>query len=197
MTITNVNLETLAKLTARINTEVTHAIALQSVWVRCADKPDVPHALSNEFAFPIIRDSVQIELLMTLARLYEVRSRQKKTATIYNAIQLLNKEHGSLDSNARSYAEQANDKYDQLVKTEIPKRILDLRDKALAHNDKCGPSEQALYGDETKLLEHTETIACLLHQAVTGNHPQHYRQEWIRFAESFWTRAMHGDGNSR
>ena len=146
--------------TARINEEVIHAIALHSVWSRCID-------LRHEFAVPLLlRNSVQIELLITLCRLYD---RPKNNFTIPGSLDLLNKSIDCLNLNSRDYAEHAKQLFEELNKTNVLTCVRDLRDRVLAHNDRRPLKYEVQYGDETTLLEQTVRIAGLLHQAVTGN----------------------------
>lgn len=189
------HLEDIAVLTSRINAEVIRAIALQALWARCANEADVLYVLGDESAFRLLRDSLQIDLLMTLMRLYD-RPKQAN-ASIPHVIQKVSEPItiSCLDLNAKTYAEQAKEKYQEVEKTGILKRIRALRDRVLAHNDTRKLDDLARYGDETKLLENTEAIAGLLHRTVTGSQPQFdfNRQCSVLSAKSFWSRAMQGD----
>ena len=173
------SLNPLDRLTARINAEVIHAIALHSVWSTCID-------LRHEFAVPLLlRNSVQIELLITLCRLYD---KPQNNFTIPGVLGLLDKPTERHKLYSHDCAESARKSFGDLEKIDVLTRVRDLRDRVLAHNDRRPLKYLVQHGDETALLEHTILIAGLLHQAVTGNQPQFSEDgiTWIEMANDFW-----------
>jgi AbiU2 len=178
------------RLTARINGEVIRAFALQAMWVRCANRSDVLHVLQEELGFPIVRDSLLIDLSMTLCRLHE--HGREDSATIPIVISLFEDPDVRKRMTDQGSADAAIAKYAELQRSGVIRRIRVLRDRVPAHNDMRKTELTAAYGDETVLLEESAWIAERLHRAVAGSQPQFtlYRKTWKLAADSFWNRTV-------
>lgn len=67
-------IEKLKRMSEAVLFDVKSAITLQAIWKRCADKKDILDAMSGVpegLAFGPIRDSLLVDLVLTLMRLYD------------------------------------------------------------------------------------------------------------------------------
>jgi hypothetical protein len=67
-------LEKARRILTMVVADVEHAIKLQAMWARCADKPDVLGAFNHTrdaWGFNIARDAIHMSLMVTLGRIYD------------------------------------------------------------------------------------------------------------------------------
>jgi hypothetical protein len=177
------------RFAARINEEIIYAIALHRMGAGCASRPDMPDSGRGEPWFPLVRNTLHIDLLMTLCRLHEHGHEDNATIPVVCAMieaPELRKLLGDVDA-----ANGAMQRFAELQLSGVVKRIRTLRDRVLAHNDMRQVEQIATSGDETKLLEESAWIAEHLHLAVAGSKPQFdlYRKTWEAAAADFWSRV--------
>jgi hypothetical protein len=182
-------LDKAGRLTARIVAEVNRAIALHAVWARCTGQPEVVAELAGEPAFALVRDALLIDLTMALCRLYEAG--QDASATFHRLFRTLDDPTVGALLRCPDDHGAAVERYRSLQASGAIKRVRDLRDRVLAHNDTRGISRGPLAGDAASLVNASVDIAGLAHRAVTGSEPQFAlcRETWASFADRFWARA--------
>jgi hypothetical protein len=175
----------------KLNEQAVRAIALRAMWARCADKEDVLYAMRPDHLTPgfrIVRDSLHIDLILTLMRLHE-RAPQEP-ASIPAVVEILsdpNIQRALGEVGRRDAARECLELFDELPR-DVLRRLRQLRDRVLAHNDRRGLEMEPTVGDETLLLNKSLAIVSAMDLAIRGNgsflsEPQQF---WDALADGFW-----------
>jgi len=180
------------RLTVRVNDEIVRAIALQAMWRRFADQPNLITALRRQLWFPLLRGSLHSDLLMTLCRLHEHGHEDNATIPVVRSLIEAPGVHDLLAD--PSAADHAKRRHNELRRTEAVRRIRVLRDRVLAHNDIRQTERIAANDDELMILEESARIATYLTMAIGGLGVRFslHQRTWELAAERFWSLVVGG-----
>ena len=182
-----------SKLLKAINEEVFRAIALRSLWGRCASDQDVLFAVNDAklIAFNIVRDALHKDLVLTLTKLYDTGENDLSFPRVFGLVadpmvRVLLADAGACEAAGTRHREATNGEHCRSLRL--------FRNKLLAHNDTRGTEQTARYGHEVVLLEDTIWIACRLSIALPSEPPncEPAKAVWEHEANRFWDALIVG-----
>lgn len=186
-------IEQLAAQVARINKEIIYAISRREMWARCFDSASLLFNLRQlelEPALVVVREALLIDLVITLARLYDSsRNEPISFPTIFRRLADPDVEELLKADLKRTHAvEEARRLYNE-KHARFQKGFKILRNTVIAHNDASPLSHDARYGDETAILGTSVEIASFLNLAIR-NQPldiDAFTKFWELMADAFWS----------
>jgi len=185
-----------SKLMEAMNKEVVRAIALRSMWGRCANDKDVLAAVNDAklIAFNIVRDALHKDLVFTLTKLYDTG----KDDLSFPGVLRIVADDPTIRvflADGRAY-EEAEARHRETTEGAHCGSLRRFRNKLLAHNDTRGAEQSARCGHEVALLEDTIWIATRLSIALPSGSP-HFncaKRVWDYEADRYWTALIKGAG---
>jgi len=194
----NMRLTKARKILATLGVEMNRATALQKLWVRCADKPDILDAMNvshETWGFNIVRDSLQRDLIVTLLKILE--RGQDRSACIQALLKITDddqvvdvmKAQSTKPSEVDFRIARAKQAFAHLEADGMLKALRTLRDKVIAHVEFGQVAHGAKIGYERKVLERAIPIFEDLAVAVRDREFGLERTQdlWGRHAEAFWS----------
>jgi hypothetical protein len=185
-----------------LNQQIVRAIALRAMWARCADHEDILCAMRSEHLAPgfrVIRDSLHIDLILTLMRLHDTPAQEPLSIPV--VVEILRDpavQQSLCNSGAEGATIEALALY-EAVPGDLLRRLRQHRDRVLAHNDRRGLDVEPTMGDETTLLRQSAEIVTAMDRAIRRNggffaEPEKF---WTLLAHGFWSEVARGAVHSK
>ena len=180
------------KVLRKVVSDVERAIAVRSLYARCADQADIIESYGNTwegYGFETVRNSLLVELIVILMRIYD--KADENTASLRSLSRQL--------SNVQNQPQLRNDALRRIETLKGDHRLRSLRklrNEDLAHSAmEYSRSPPARYGYAEALLDDTIVVVYELATALIGPDYdfEELKDKWARYAEAFWIRASIGE----
>lgn len=185
------------KILAITQATLLHAITLNEMWERCADKRDILDTMKGSheaFGFTVVRIAIYRDFVITLLTVLEKGDDRSACIPALlniaedNSVVKLMKERSMRPIEVERRIATAKSKFASLVDSGEVKALRKMRNKLIAHVEYRNVAHNAKYGDERKMLERTIPIFEDLAVAIKDRdfRLEVKRDQWCKHSDAFW-----------